>query len=336
MIDTKTGAVTSDFVGVSDYAYVVASAGSRGWYLVDFKGVRGEEQLEHLRMDRTIDTAFAPRLPVPGLACVVDHGGVVYASGDFGVVAFDAKNGRRLWRVGTKGDPVLDLGYWRGRLYVSGNFNHIGARDLRGIAILRAADGHLVSNQLRLGFNGGGPHTVATSAINDGVLYLVGWFSQIDGAKRDGLAAVNLRSGTPTAWAPMHKTIQPYFNTGDIATMLVSHGQVLLGNSNEEGGFAVLDAKTGRYLPWARGLKGDASAFAASGKTVYIGGRGGYGFKRAGGKPANNLVSVILPEGRFTNWRPDLGPCTWISAIAVSGHKLLVSGNFETTGDCPG
>jgi hypothetical protein len=101
----------------------------------------------------------------------------------------------------------------------------------------------------------------------------------------------------------------------------VTHGQVLLGGKN---GFAVWDARTGRSVPWRKRLNGVATTFAVSGGTVYLGANPvPGGFTEAGGKPARDLASVILPTGRFTNWRPKVD--TYVDAIAVSGGTVLVS-----------
>jgi len=120
--------------------------------------------------------------------------------------------------------------------------------------------------------------------------------------------------------------------------MLVTHGQVLLGGST--GGFAVLDAHTARSLPWPKNLiqkgnagtgYGSAYAFASSGDTIYLGATSSAPFNRAGGRPANNLASVVLPSGKFTNWRPDSGRCTSVGEIAVSGREILAGGRFSDT-----
>jgi hypothetical protein len=61
---------------------------------------------------------------------------------------------------------------------------------------------------------------------------------------------------------------------------------------------------------------------------VYLGAADA-GVTRVGGKRANSLASVVLPKGMFTNWRPNLGRCTLVGAIAVSGRKVLVGGSFS-------
>ena len=121
-----------------------------------------------------------------------------------------------------------------------------------------------------------------------------------------------------TAWTP-----QPGFEPEDVSAILATHGQVLVGGKN---GFAVYDARTGRNLAWRRRLNGAATAFAVSGDTVYLGADLSGGFTRAGGKPAHNLAAVVLPEGRFTDWRPKLSPSLIVTAIAVSGQMVLVAG----------
>jgi hypothetical protein len=86
-------------------------------------------------------------------------------------------------------------------------------------------------------------------------------------------------------------------------------------------------------LPWSSEIDGTALPFAASGNTVYLGGRPGSlpgGFHGVGGKVVNNLAAVTLPSGRLKNWHPKLGRCVYVSDIAVSGRKVLVAGSFNS------
>jgi len=112
---------------------------------------------------------------------------------------------------------------------------------------------------------------------------------------------------------------------------------VLTATDFKWSGFAVFDARTARQIPWRKRVSGDMSTFTASGNTVYLGSSYanngarlyGRGFSKVGGKPVNNLASVMLPEGKFTNWRPNAGRCTEVSSMAASGRKLLAVGRFS-------
>jgi len=155
-------------------------------------------------------------------------------------------------------------------------------------------------------------------SIANGVLYIAGVFEQIGGVKRVAMAAVSTKTSHVTPWTP-----QPGFEPDDVSAILAIHGQVLVGGKN---GFAVYDARTGRNLPWRKRLNGVATAFAASGNIVYLGANLDGGFDRVDGKHVRNLAAVVLPAGRFTNWRPQISPTPIVTAIAVSGGKVLMAG----------
>ena len=98
-------------------------------------------------------------------------------------------------------------------------------------------------------------------------------------------------------------------------------------------GFAAFSTRTGYALRWPERLPGSASVFTESGDTVFLGGIPDAPFREAGGKPARSLASVVLPAGRFTNWRPNLGKCPGLFALAASGRKVLAAGEFWGPGD---
>ena len=215
LIDARTAAVSSDFPDIDGSAYGIASVGAHGWYVGgDFSHVGDIErpELAHLRKDGSLDTVFAPSLPNPdvfGLDDVLYHDGVVYAGGDFGVIAFDAKSGARLWQTGTKDRAVIALAYGGGVLYVCGNFKQIGGVARAGIAALNTSNGKPTFWRVKLSGNVGGPHTISSLAFADGTVYFAGLFFAVNGVKRDlGLAAVSARTGLPTPWAPLPRALQ--------------------------------------------------------------------------------------------------------------------------------
>jgi outer membrane protein assembly factor BamB len=336
LIDTKTGEIDTDFADVNlggDVGSVVSDR-KGGWYIGGgFVRIGNEPRngLAHLRHDGTLDPEFVPELPKgEGVNVILAHGGVIYAGGGH-VYALDARSGRRLWRTSIGGDNVLGLAYRGGALYVSGVFSRVGGVARNGIAALAAVGGKPTSWHVDLSVSGGGPVTIGPMAVANSVLYFSGDFTAVEGVRRSGLAAVRLRTARPTAWAPKAGVVAGTFESID--SIFVTHGQVLVGSTF--GGFAAFDARTARVLPWTKRLMGSAYAFAPSGNTVYLGAVADAGFTRAGGRSANNLASVVLPKGKFTNWRPNLGRCTIVHAMAVSGHEVLVGGQFSQV-DCSG
>ena len=335
LVDAKTGQVDNYLPGPDGVTSVVSDrkggsyVGGRFDHIADVsrKGV------VHLESDGTIDPIFVPDLPREmAVSPIFYRAGVVYV-GDYGgkgVFALDSRSGKRLWRTSAGNDPVHSLAFGNGVLYVGGTFAGIGGVSRPGVAALDPATGtptlwrvHLLGDVL------GDIRPSASSIVTEKrLVYFGGEFSTVNGLKRElGLAAVSSRTGRPTAWAPRRAGVARSLR--GIASILVARGQVLTGSVDREGGFAAFDARSARALSWTKQLKGGAWALASSGDTAYLGGTTDNGFTRAGGKPAYNLASVVLPTGKFTNWRPRLGRCTDVASMAVFRGKVLVAGYFS-------
>jgi hypothetical protein len=157
-------------------------------------------------------------------------------------------------------------------------------------------------------------------------VYIGGGFTRINGVRReDGIAAVNARTGRPTAWAPYKGAVYDYLDKG--SALVVSHGQVLVGGLDD---FAAVSVLTGRGAPWTKRVHGNVPTIAVLVDTAYLGGDGyDEGFDGVAGKRANNLASVVLPGGMFTNWRPNIAPCVFVESIAPSADEVLVAGRFS-------
>ena len=334
LVDAKTGKIDSylpdpDSQGPSS----VVSDGESGWYVSGrfaHVGKIPRRGLAHLKSDGSVDTAFVPDVPRGvSLGTMLLHGGVLYTT-DYGegVFALDAKSGKSLWHTSDRGNHVMSVAFGNGVLFVGGDFARIGGAARDGIAALDPATGKPTSWQVHLSVSVAGSPAVVALAIVDGTVYIGGAFDRVNNFKRElGLAAVSARTGRPTSWAPRNVGVARRLESA--GSLLVTHGQVLVGSAGE--GFAAFDARSARALSWSGLLNGSVWALVSSGDTVYLGGTPGPGFSRAGGRPANNLASVVLPQGRFTDWRPDLGPCRDVQAMATYGGKVLVAGYFSST-----
>ncbi|HEY5159944.1 MAG TPA: PQQ-binding-like beta-propeller repeat protein [Gaiellaceae bacterium] len=326
LVDAKNGAIDRDFPDADAPVFAVTSDGNGGWYIggrFDYVGRVARNGIAHIRSDGSLDRGFVPALPGGAIVeQVFFSNGTVYVggSGAYGprVDALDARSGKHLWWVLTRKGNISGLAGQNGLLFVSGSFWHIGGAIRTGFAALDASNGKPTSWKLHLSRYGVISPSFGPLAIADGAVYLVGDFGRINRVKREnGLAAVSARTGNLKAWSPRRYR----WGGGAIA---ISGDQVLLGPN-----FAAFDTRTARRYTWPKRLIGTVSSFAVSGDTVYIGGDADNGFKEADGTPAKNLVSVVLPEGRFTNWRPNLGRCTEVAAMAASGGKVLAAGFFS-------
>ncbi|MGZ4256035.1 MAG: hypothetical protein ACXVXL_03975 [Solirubrobacteraceae bacterium] len=89
-------------------------------------------------------------------------------------------------------------------------------------------------------------------------------------------------------------------------------------------GIAALDAVTGRATPWnpnAQLAESGVGALAASGSTVYAGGR----FERIGGRPRAGIAALDSLSGRT---RPlNVLDLSGTFALAISGSSLYIGGD---------
>lgn len=332
LVDARTAAINSDFPDATGGAIVSAiDDGHGGWFIGGSFTNVGDVQrggLAHLGSDGRLDPGFKPQIGNQvDILALARRGNTVFAGGILSggtissVAAFDARSGKRLWQTSEGGGLVGSLAFSNGLLYAGGGFTRIGGVIRDGIAALDATTGKPTSWQVSLlEAPGRSPGTVGVMSIaKNGVLYIAGVFGRVDRVPRPlAMAAVNARTGHATSWKP-----QPGFEPDDVNAILAIHGQVLVGGKN---GFAVYDARTGRNLPWRKRLNGAATAFAASGNTVFLGANLGGGFDRVDGKHVRNLAAVVLPAGRFTNWAPKITPAPTVTAMAVSGPNVLVAG----------
>jgi len=180
-----------------------------------------------------------------------------------------------------------------------------------------------------------GVNSVVTSflAVGD-TLYLGGWFTQLGGQARNGLAAVNATNGEITSWSP---------NANDAVLALARLGSTIfvggifdhLGGQPRRG-VAAVGALTGAVEAWnADTDNSGVEALTIAGNTVYVGG----GYNQIGGLPRRGLAAVDARTGTIYEWNPE--PVAWdltnprIRALAVDGATLYAGGDFSAIGGQP-
>lgn len=151
------------------------------------------------------------------------------------------------------------------------------------------------------------------------VAYLAGWFSTVDGTRRDGLAAVNLITGALEAWNPSPDA--------EVSWVQVAFDQVwVAGTFRRIGaawrrGVAALDPITGQASPWNPDVPSgrfqlgpDQLGFATINDMEV--GPDGYVYLDLSGAPAatvsgrpisSGLVALSTSTGQRLPWRPVTG-----------------------------
>lgn len=179
---------------------------------------------------------------------------------------------------------------------------------------------------------------VEALALAGDTLYVAGNFTQIGGEFRPSLAALNVTTGTALEWAP--DTLGPRYEGFPpplCQTLAVNGGAIYVGGwfdtvaGHSRPFVAQLDRETGAVSEWNPKPDLAVYALATTGDMVYAGG----GFRLVGEwKHRAGLAAIDLRSGTVKPWNPnpDGRLCT---ALALSGGRVLVSGDFANIGGMP-
>ena len=163
-----------------------------------------------------------------------------------------------------------------------------------------------------------------TLEAGNGVVLFAGSFTGAGGVFRDGLAAIDLRSGMATNWAP---TVHRRGGRPEIDAITLSGTTVYVGgvfdriDGKPRPLAAAVNAHTGAVTAWAPALRpkllAQVMTIARSKSTIYVGGFG--------------IASAFDLAGHATAWKPKPGDSlNCVCAIAVAKGIVYVGGDFET------
>jgi len=226
-------------------------------------------------------------------------------------------------------------------LYVGGDYIGIAGVERHILAALDISTAQLLPFDARAsGINLNyvpQPQVTALDLAGD-TLFAVGNFTQIGGQARAGLAMLNPTTGDALAWNPPYPGPQwAGFPPRLCQAVAVSGGTVYVGGWFETIGgegrpfVAALNKETGALTGWNPKTDLAVYALVARGDTVYVGGI----FSVVGEwKHRAGLAAIDLTTGTVKPWNPnpDGGICT---AVAVSGGRVFVSGDFSNIGGEP-
>ena len=322
-----------------------------------FGGIGGtsRSRLAALQASDGKATAWDPHIDVDAFsdvdALVID-GGVVHIAGRFTVAGGAARHNVATLRRDTgaatsfdadvTGERVSDLLLDGGTLYLGGDIPTVGGADRTGLAAVDATTGAVLPFAPELvdpatGSEPGEGVSASGLALRGSTLYFTGGFTSLAGQPRDGIAAVEVPSGTLTDFAP--------HPNGDAAVGATASGTIIYGSfASTDGvgraGLAAVDAATGALLPWNPGPVAhadssgivDIPALAVAGGVVYVGGR----FDFVGGVARRSLAAIDGTTGAVLPWNP--GGLDWydngffvhpeVHALAAVGDDLYIGGHF--------
>lgn len=171
------------------------------------------------------------------------------------------------------------------------------------------------------------PSISLSSAIYDMVwfnnaLYLCGDFSQINGATRRNIAALNL-NGTLTSWNP-----NPYYNRGIKKLLAYNNLIYACGYFDTLGGqfrknLAALHPTSGLASSWNPQTNDSVLTMDIAGNDLIIGGR----FYQVNGETRNYLAKVNANTGFLSSWNPN--PNGFVRTIKANDGIAYIAGTFN-------
>ncbi len=274
-------------------------------------------------------TANWPRTDGAVYASAPDGSGGWYIGGAFQHVAGIARtrlahvlaNGSLApWNPGADGE-VHALALGAGVVYAGGYFATAGALARSGIAALDATTGGATA--WNPGATGPTPYVLAL-LVNGGTVIAGGAFTGIGGQARGRLAALDVVTGSASAWNPgADATVRTLALAG---STLYAGGDFTSIGGQSRGYLAALDTGTGLATGWNPGASYTVLALAVSGSTVYAGGA----FNTIGGQARARLAALSATTGLATAWNP--GVSGSVNVILPSGGSIYVGGSFATIG----
>ena len=196
------------------------------------------------------------------------------------------------------------------RLYLGGDFSHVGGQLHSGIAAVDPTSGAVADWSPVV--SGG----VTGIFCRHGVVYLHGP-GTVDGVSRYGNAAVDSVTGAVTAWR------SPYGSGDHTTSMAVSDSAVFVGTLFY--GMSAMDPVTGDVLPWSPAVGGGGvTSFAVTDSVLYFGGN----FTSVNGQPRTRLAAINLHTGQLLPWNPTAD--TWVWSLGVVDSTVYAGGPFTS------
>ncbi len=259
-------------------------------------------------------------------------GGVIYAGGSFRTIgglsrknlaAVDTVTGRGVsgWRADTNA-KVIALAFGNGRLYAGGAFTSVtdssGTRSRVNVAAVAAGTG-AIDGTWAPRVVGEDPVRTMALSTDGGRLFFGGDFTEVNGAGRRHLAAVNAVTGALDTTFVAKELPVVFGLTVDSVRVYVALG----GSGGEVQG---LDVKTGAKR-WAVHGNGNFQSVAVHGDLVYVGGHYG-GASGFGGKARNKLAAVNAATGAVSDFAPNVNSPLGVFEVAADAGHVYIGGDF--------
>jgi len=234
------------------------------------------------------------------------------------VAAFNAQTGQRLmWQAQARDGYVSAILVAQGKVFLAGDFKSIGGAAREGLAALDATTGELLTWPTSA-FTG----RAYTLAAEGDRIYAGGFFTAGGGtAARSNLAAFNAATGTLETWnARANGTVNAILPVG---TVLYTGGEFTAAGGLARKGLAALTFTNGNATAWNPNRDVSPFRLAADDTRVYV-------VPMTGPPPAKEIFVFLRTTAAEVTWSP--GPNGLVRALALSGSKAFLGGDFQTMG----
>jgi hypothetical protein len=302
----------------------------------------GEVARNHLAAFDASTGALLPWNPGASAAvyALAGTGNTVYIGGTFAklgsstrsrIGAVDATTGAVLSGFKPKMDAAVNsIAVGGGMVYAGGAFTTANGIARASLAAFDASTGALSTTWAPAAAGNSSTTPTVTSvrlAPTGGLVYVGGGFTTIDGASQNHIAALQVSNGAPSPSFTHHLG----YGVVDLA---VDSTGVFIAGAGGGGNFANLNPTTGA-VAWQGGTNGNVQAIAVLDGEVYIGGHYTNYCGPQGGQHTcttaiarQKLLAVDESTGALTSWNPHANSTLGVFALAGSGTRLAVGGDF--------
>ncbi|TXI67801.1 MAG: T9SS type B sorting domain-containing protein [Cyclobacteriaceae bacterium] len=325
VIDVATGTYDPTWPIFHGNVSAAISDNNGGWFVAGTSNVNSTlyQRLVHVKSDKTIDETWSPT-PNNFVSAFAIEGNTLYVGGAFTQIAgsarnllaaFDITTGNLLpWNPNLTPGRVETLTASGGVVYVGGQFTEVGGQPRKNIAAINGATGVVTNwNPTVDGINS----SVQTIKVAGGVVYAGGFFTSAGGQSRRSIAALDITTGTATAWNP-----NP--SSGVVRTIELTGSTLFMGGTfTTVGGtlreyLAEVDLTTGALTSWDPNFD-DATVYdlELAGTTLYVAGT----FQTVNGTNREGLAAVSTSTGALLSWAY---PGEGVTSIALADDLMFV------------
>ena len=306
----------------------------------------GEVGRNHLAAFDASTGALLPWNPGASAAvyALAGSGNTVYIGGTFAklgtatrsrIGAVDATTGAVLSTFKPKLNAAVNsIAVGGGVVYAGGAFTTANSIARASLAAFDASTGALSTTWApAAGGNTSTTPTVTSVRLAPGgaLVYVGGGFTTINGASQNHIAALQVSNGAPSASFTHHLGYA-------VVDMAVDSTGVFIAGAGGGGNFANLNPTTGA-IAWQGGTDGNVQAIAVLDGEVYVGGHYVNYCGPQGGQHTcttaiarQKLLAVDESTGALTSWNPHANSNLGVFALAGSGARLGVGGDFTKVG----